>query len=89
MKYFVYILLMSNGQLYTGYTGDLKLRMSEHDRGEVASTRNRRPLRLIHYEAYALKTDAMRRERFLKTTEGKRLLRMQIRDILRQHKLID
>jgi hypothetical protein len=39
-------------------------------------------LGLIHAEAYALGTDARRRERFLKTTEGKRLLRQKLRDIL-------
>lgn len=43
---------------------------------------SRRSLGLIHAEAYALGTDARRRERFLKTTEGKRLLRQKLRDIL-------
>lgn len=49
------------------------------------STKNRNP-DLIHYEVYKYKSDAQRRERFLKTTEGKRLLRQQIRDILRDIK---
>ncbi len=80
--FYVYILRFSNGQLYTGYTSDLTRRFAEHHGGRVASTRNRRPLQLIHYEAYLLESDARRRERFLKSTEGKRLLRKQIRDIL-------
>ncbi len=41
-----------------------------------------RPLELIHYEAYTMESDAMRREKYLKTTEGKRFLRQQIRDLL-------
>jgi putative endonuclease len=82
MKYHVYILLMGNGQLYTGYTEDLERRLSEHERGNVSSTARRQPVRLIHHEAYALKSDARRREKFLKTTEGKRLLRQQLRDVL-------
>jgi len=57
-------------------------RVGEHNDGKVKSTSKRRPLKLIHYEAYLLKSDAERRERFLKTTEGKRLLRQQIRDLL-------
>jgi putative endonuclease len=81
--FYVYILLMANGQLYTGFTGDLQNRVTEHSQGKVASTRHRRPVELIHAERYCLESDARRRERFLKTTEGKRLLRQQIRDILR------
>ncbi len=82
--YYVYILKLSNGDLYKGLTQDLRRRIPEHDRGSVDSTKNFRPLKLIHYEAYLLKSDAERREGFLKTTEGKRLLKQQIRDILMQ-----
>ncbi len=80
--FFVYILLLANGQIYTGYTSDLCRRMKEHERGGVDFTRDRLPVELIHYEVYKLESDARRRESFLKTTEGKRLLRQQIRDIL-------
>ena len=80
--FYVYILQLVNNQLYTGFTDDLKRRIYEHKIGKVKSTAKRRPLHLIHYEAYLRKSDAERRESFLKTTEGKRLLRMQIRDLL-------
>ena len=80
--YYVYILLLSNNQLYTGYTSDLKRRMQEHQHGKSKFTSQHLPVRLIHYEAYSLESDARRRESFLKTTEGKRLLRQQIRDCL-------
>ncbi len=83
-KYFVYILFLSNGTLYTGYTERLEDRLKEHLDGKVASTAPHRPLKRIHYEVYALQTDALRREKFLKTTEGKRLLRKQLRDVLRE-----
>ena len=62
------------------FTNDLKRRLSEHKSGKVKFTSQRLPVKLIHYEAYTLKTDAMRREYYLKTTEGKRFLRQQIRD---------
>jgi putative endonuclease len=80
--YYTYVLLLSNGDLYKGSTADLKKRFADHKNGKVESTRNFRPLNLIHYECYLLKSDAERREKFLKTTEGKRLLRQQIRDVL-------
>ena len=82
--YYVYILLLKNGQHYTDYAKDLTIRVSEHKRGKVKSTAKRLPVKLIYYEAYLLKSDAQRRERFLKTTEGKRLLRMQLRDLLKK-----
>jgi len=84
--YYVYILLLNNKQLYTGYTDDLKRRIYEHKIGKVKFTSKRLPIKLIHYEAYILKSDAKRREKFLKTTEGKRLLKLQIKDLLEKIK---
>ena len=82
LKHYVYILRLCNGQFYTGFTSNLKRRIQEHSQGNVDSTRLRRPVELIHAEAYLLESDARRRESFLKTTEGKRLLRQQIRDVV-------
>ena len=79
---YVYFLKLNNGDLYKGLTADLKRRIEEHNSGKVESTKNFRPVTLIGYEAYLLKTDAARREKFLKTTEGRRLLKQQYRDIL-------
>ncbi|MSU75379.1 MAG: GIY-YIG nuclease family protein [Candidatus Magasanikbacteria bacterium] len=81
--YYVYILRLKNKDLYKGSTSDLKERIIYHRRGKVDSTKNKEP-QLIHYECYFKKSDAERRERFLKTTEGMRLLRQQIRDTLNQ-----
>jgi len=86
--YYVYILYLNNNTLYTGTTRNLKRRYSEHESGKVESTKYKRPLELIFYEAYLRKTDADRREKFLKTTEGKRLLRQQLRDILKEKGII-
>lgn len=67
--YYVYFLLMSNGHVYTGFTADLQKRVGQHNSGNVTTTRKYVPVKLIGYEAYAYKTDAQRRERFMKTTE--------------------
>lgn len=80
--YCAYILLLKNGDLYKGSTANLQNRLIAHKNGKVDATKNFRPLRLVHYEVYALRSDAERREKFLKTTEGRRLLQRQIRDIL-------
>jgi putative endonuclease len=79
---FVYLLKLSNGDVYKGITDSFDRRLKEHQDGKVDSTKNFLPFTLLGYEAYALKSDALRREVFLKTTEGRRLLRQQYRDCL-------
>jgi len=86
VMYYIYILLLNNKQLYTGYTENLRRRMAEHKTGHVEFTSRRLPVNLIHYEAYLLKSDAQRREKYLKTTEGKRFLKQQIKDLLEKMK---
>jgi len=80
--FYVYFLKLKNSDIYKGFSDDLKRRISEHNAGKVASTKNYRPVQLIGYEAYILKSDALRREKFLKTTEGRRLFNQQYRDII-------
>ena len=84
MFYYVYILHLGNKQLYTGFTEDLKRRILEHKKGKDSFTKNKQPVKLVHYEAYYLESDARRREKYLKTTEGKRFLKQQIRDFLNE-----
>lgn len=78
--YYTYILKsQKDKKLYIGCSSDLKNRLKEHDRGEVKSTKQRRPLKLVFYEAFASKEDAQRRERYFKTDKGKSSLRQMIR----------
>ena len=81
--HYVYFLLLSNDNVYKGQTKDLRERIKNHVDGKVQSTKNFRPLKLIGYEAYILKSDALRREKYLKTTEGIRFLKQQYRDVLK------
>jgi putative endonuclease len=71
-----------DGKLYTGCTGNLKNRLVEHTDGAVRSTRYRLPLELIYYEASRNKIDAMRRNKYLKTTYGKRYLKFRLKSDL-------
>jgi len=65
--FFVYILKSKkDGKLYLGYTNDLKKRLKEHNLGLVNSTKSKRPLYLMYYEAYAAREDAVKREQNLK-----------------------
>ena len=63
--YYTYVLLSKkDGKFYTGYTNNLKRRFEEHCNGRVNSTKNRRPLKLIYYEACLNKKDATHREKY-------------------------
>jgi len=53
-----------------GFTTNLKSRLISHAVGKVLSTRNRRPLKLIHYEYFVNVDDAKAREVFLKSGAG-------------------
>ena len=58
--YYTYVLLSKkDGQLYFGYTKNLEERFERHSKGLVASTKNRRPLKLIYYEACLNQEDAL------------------------------
>jgi len=82
--YYVYVLKSRlDENLYIGYTTDLRKRFQEHQSGEVASTKPRRPFELIFYEAYKSMADAKRRERYLKTSKGKASMRLMLRHSLK------
>jgi putative endonuclease len=81
--HYVYVLKSKiKNWIYVGSTKDLKKRFQQHERGEVQSTKAYRPLKIIHYEAYIVTSDATRREIYLKTTKGKSTLRMMLKDSL-------
>lgn len=78
--YYVYVLnSQKDGNLYTGYTKDLKQRFEQHQNGDVTSTKNRRPLELIYYEACLERDDATRREKYFKTHYGKMFLKSRLK----------
>lgn len=83
MKYYVYTLLsLKDKRFYTGFTTNLKERLSSHVRGEVKSTINRRPLKLIHCEYFINEDDARSREVFLKSGFGRNNLKKALRRTL-------
>ena len=80
ITYFTYVLKsLKDGNLYIGYTADLWRRMEEHKKGQAGSTKNRRPLMLVYYEACFNQESALKREKYLKTTYGHRYLRNRIK----------
>lgn len=68
-KHYCYILRCADDTLYTGYTTDLKRRLTEHntdDKKGARYTRGRRPCNLVYFEEFDNKNDAMSREWHIK-----------------------
>ena len=81
--YYVYILLSKKDhKFYVGFTEDLVQRFRLHNDGKVNSTKSRRPLELIFYEAYKNKYDALRREKYFKTSKGKTTIQSMLKEFL-------
>jgi putative endonuclease len=78
--YFTYILQSEkDGKNYTGYTEDLNLRFEQHTKGRFESTKNRRPLKLIYFEACLNQEDALKREKYFKSYYGKMFLKNRLK----------
>lgn len=83
IMFYTYVLLSKkDSKFYIGFTSDLKKRFARHSNGECKSTKFRRPLELIYYEAHLSKRDALRREKYFKTDKGKSSLKQIIRHSL-------
>jgi len=77
--YYVYVLYsVKDGRRYIGFSADLKRRVEDHYRGRVKITKNRRPLKLIYYEAFINESSAKRQELFYKTGQGRRILNKRL-----------
>jgi putative endonuclease len=68
--FYTYILQLSDSTYYTGYSEDLKQRISAHQNGLVSQTKNHRPLNLVYYSAFVSKKKALDFEKYLKTYSG-------------------
>ncbi|CAM4123854.1 GIY-YIG nuclease family protein [Flavobacterium weaverense] len=80
MYYYANVLLSEkDNQFYTGYTSNLRRRLEEHQTGKVTSTKYRLPIKLIYFEGCLNQKDGTRREKYLKSGNGKIYLRSRLR----------
>ncbi|TAL19153.1 GIY-YIG nuclease family protein [Patescibacteria group bacterium] len=77
----VYVLVsLRDGRLYIGRTENLESRIKEHNAGKTWTTRRVLPVKLLFFEVFLSKDDAIRREKYLKTSKGKSTLRMMLQE---------
>jgi putative endonuclease len=81
--FYTYVLRSEkDDNFYVGFTKNLKLRFEQHNKGMVNSTKNRTPLHLIYYEACMNQEDAIKREKYFKTYNGRIFIKRRIKSYL-------
>jgi putative endonuclease len=74
--HYVYILLnKAKTRTYTGVTDDVNKRLYEHNAGNVRSSSSYRPYEVIHTESFETLCEARQKEKFYKTTTGRRKIK--------------
>ena len=67
MSFYTYIAKCADNSLYTGYCKDLSSREKKHNLGKGARyTKQRRPIKIIYFEEFKTRIEAMKRERQIK-----------------------
>ncbi len=70
-KYIVYILKSEvDGSFYVGYTSDIQRRVEQHNSGRSSYTSRKIPWKLVYTEVFEHKSDALKREKFLKAQKS-------------------
>jgi len=82
MYYTCVLQSLSDHKFYIGFTQNLKQRFEQHEKGLVQSTKHRRPLKLVYYEACLDRADATHREKYFKTYHGKMYLGKRLKSYL-------
>ena len=74
--FYVYFLgSLKNNDLYVGSTENVESRFKRHNSGLVRSTKAYRPWKLLGFEQYATRSEAVQKEQFYKSHQQKELLK--------------
>jgi len=77
MSYYIYILQsIKDNKYYIGSTSDVMARLNFHNAGLQRSTRNRIPFKLVLFEKYDSKKEALKREKQIKSWKGESFKKM-------------
>jgi putative endonuclease len=80
MLFYVYILESKvDNNRYVEFTTDIRRRLEEHKQAKSVATKYRLPMKLIYSELCTNEQDARRREKYFKTTDGRRFLAKRLK----------
>jgi len=75
LKYFVYHIKSEEGYIYTGQTSSIEKRLIQHNSGNSFYTKRGKNWKLIHFEEFESRREAMKREKYFKTGIGRLYLK--------------
>ena len=76
MKWYVYVLQSINfDRTYVGFTKHVLKRLSQHNKGHTTSTKPYLPWKILFFEEFSSKEEALKREKFLKTGKGREFIK--------------
>jgi putative endonuclease len=79
MAYFVYIIESElDGTYYVGVSKDPPARLEKHNGHHRGFTTRKQPWKLVYTETYETKTEALKRENFLKKQKSREFLAILI-----------
>ena len=85
VMYYVYFLKsLKNSDLYIGSTENVDNRVKKHNDGKIKSTKFYKPWQLLDFETYNTRSEAVKRERFLKNHQQKDLLKKKYGQVAKQ-----
>ena len=80
MPYYAYVIYSDRyNRIYKGHCEDLDQRLIEHNSGKTKSIKAFVPWRLVYYEEFQTREEAIAREHYFKTAAGRRYLKKKIK----------
>lgn len=80
-KWYTYVILCDNNSLYKGFTDNLERRYKQHCDGKGAvHTKRHKPIKIVYYEMYSTKEEAIIREKYLKSGCGREWLKEHLKE---------
>ena len=79
MNYYIYILQSQKDfSYYIGFSKDPENRLEKHNNSKTGYTSKKKPWSLVHIEEFATKTEAIKREIFIKKQKSSEFIRQLI-----------
>ena len=78
-KYFAYVIKsVSHDYFYKGHCKDLEVRLRQHNSGMTKSIRPFMPFVIVYYEEYGTLSEAVKREKYFKSSRGRAFLKNKL-----------
>jgi putative endonuclease len=74
--YYVYILKsLNDGSLYKGQTENFEVRLKQHNSGKSDYSSRRGSWKMVYFEEFETRKEALVREKYLKSAAGRKFIR--------------